>query len=114
MVIVPAENGCLQRNALKGRTATMTTPADIRLLAIENWATLAKSVDFNTVTGTLSSSTSYTASDSTSGLSLNVVGTNFTTTVLDGKTVLNGGTITGFTFSLDGNAIAKGSHYSLP
>ena len=55
----------------------MATP-DIHLLAIENWTKLAKSVDFNTITTTLNSSTSYTASDSTSGLSLNVVGTGFT------------------------------------
>ena len=54
----------------------MATP-DIHLLAIENWTTLADSVDFNTVTETLNSSTSYTASDSTSGLSLNIVGTGF-------------------------------------
>jgi len=54
----------------------MATPLpDIHLLAIENWTALANSVDFNTVTETLNSSTSYTVSDSTSGLSLNVVGT---------------------------------------
>jgi hypothetical protein len=43
---------------------------DIHLLAIENWQTLANSVDFNTITTTplTSPSTSYTATDTTSGL----------------------------------------------
>ncbi len=90
----------------------MATP-DIHLLAIENWATLAKSVDFSTITTTLNSSTSYTASDSTSGLSLNVVGTGFTTEPEFGYNLLETGTITGFTFLLDGKPIAKGSDYSL-
>src|SRR5689334_2200564 len=90
----------------------MATP-DIHLLAIENWTKLAKSVDFNTITTTLNSSTSYTASDSTSGLSLNVIGTGFTTQNFFGYNLLATGTITGFTFSLDGKPIAKGSDYSL-
>jgi hypothetical protein len=94
-------------------TGTMATP-DIHLLAIENWTTLAGSVDFSTLTETLHSSTSYTVSDSTSGLSLNVVGTGFTTENFFGYTVLATGTITGFTFSLNGKPIAKGSDYSLP
>jgi hypothetical protein len=90
----------------------MATP-DIHLLKIENWTKLADSVDFSTITTTLNSSTSYTASDSTSGLSLNVVGTGFTTESLFGYNLLETGTITGFTFSLDGKPIAKGSDYSL-
>ena len=90
----------------------MATP-DIHLLAIENWTTLAKSVDFSTITTTLNSSTSYTASDSTSGLSLNVVGTGFTPENFFGYTLLASGKITGFTFSLHGKPIAEGSDYSL-
>jgi hypothetical protein len=96
----------------------MATPdfPDIHLLAIENWTKLANSVDFNTITTTplTSPSTSYTASDSTSGLSLNVVGTGFTTQNFFGYNLLETGTITGFTFSLNGNPIAEGSDYSIP
>jgi hypothetical protein len=87
---------------------------DIHLLAIENWTKLGESVDFNTVTTTLNSSTSYTATDSTSGLSLNVVGTGFTPEQFGPYTLLASGTITGFTFSLNGKPIAEGSDYSLP
>ena len=90
----------------------MATP-DIDLLAIENWTQLGDSVDFATVGGQLNSSTSYTISDSTSGLSLNVVGTGFTSEDFLGYTLLATGTITGFTLSLDGTPIAQGSDYSL-
>jgi hypothetical protein len=90
----------------------MATP-DIHLLAIENWTKLGESVDFNTVTTTLNSSTSYTATDSTSGLSLHVVGTGFTPEQFGPYTLLASGTITGFTFSLNGKPIAEGSDYSL-
>jgi hypothetical protein len=93
----------------------MATPMpDILLLAIENWTALGRSVDFSTVTGTLNSSTSYTISDSTSGLSLNVVGTRFTTVNVLGYNLLATGTITRFTLSLRGKPIAEGSNYSLP
>jgi hypothetical protein len=44
---------------------------DIHLLAIENWANLAKKIVFSDITTTLNSSTSYTASDPELGLSLN-------------------------------------------
>jgi hypothetical protein len=88
---------------------------DIHLLAIENWTKLAKSVDFNTITTTLNSSTSYTASDSTSGLSLNVVGTGFTPeSPFPPYILLASGTITGFTLSLHGKKIVQGSDYSIP
>jgi hypothetical protein len=92
----------------------MVTPADILLLAIENWTALGKSVNFSTVVGKLNSPTSYTISDSTSGLSLNVVGTNFAVTNFFGYTLLDQGTINSFTLSLHGATIVKGSKYSLP
>jgi hypothetical protein len=91
----------------------MATP-DIHLLAIENWKKLVNSVDYSDITTTLNSSTSYTASDPKSGLSLNVVGTGFTPEDFFGYTLLASGTITGFTFSLNGKPIAEGSDYSLP
>ena len=57
-------------------------------------------------------------SDSTSGLSLNVVGTGFTAINYFGLILLETGTITGFTFSLKQHGtttlIARGSGYSLP
>jgi hypothetical protein len=86
---------------------------DITLLEIENWTALGKSVKFSTVVGKLNSSTSYTISDSTSGLSLNVVGTGFKTTNFFGYNLLATGTITGFTLSLHGEPIVEGSNYSL-
>ncbi len=92
----------------------MPTPNSMSLLAIENWTALGESVDFGTLTETLNSSTSYTVSDSTSGLSLTVGGTGFATENFFGYTVLDSGTINTFTLSLGGNAIVVGSGYSLP
>jgi hypothetical protein len=92
----------------------MATPNSMTLLAIENWTALGQSVDFNTLTETLNSPTSYTVSDSTSGLSLTVGGTGFTTENFLGYTVLDTGTINSFTLSLNGTPIVEGSGYSLP
>jgi hypothetical protein len=65
------------------------------------------------VVGTLNSPTSYTISDSTSGLSLNVVGTGFTTENVFGYNLLATGTINSFTLSLKGTKIVEGDKYSL-
>jgi hypothetical protein len=90
----------------------MATP-DIHLLANENWTTLA-TVNDSFVTTTLNSPRSYTISDSSTGLSLNVVGTGFTTQPFGSWNVLASGTITKFTFSLDGETFVTGSPYTLP
>jgi hypothetical protein len=92
----------------------MATPDSMTLLAIENWTALGKSVDFHTLTEKLNSSTSYTVTDSTSGLSLTVGGTGFTTENFFGYTVLATGTINSFTLSLHGKAIVLGNDYALP
>ena len=86
----------------------MATP-DIHLLEIENWTTLAEVNDLY-VTTTLNSPTSYTISDSQTGLSLNVLGTEFTTQPYGGWNLLDSGTITKFTFSLDGENVRYGQH----
>jgi hypothetical protein len=92
-----------------------TVPNEMTLLAIENWTALGKSVNFNTLTETLNPSrTSYTVTDSTSGLSLTVGGTGFTVENFFGYTVLATGTINTFALSLHGKAIVLGSGYSLP
>ena len=90
----------------------MATP-DIHLLANENWTTLA-TVSDSFVTTTLNSPRSYTIADSQTGVSLNVVGTDFTTQPFGGWNVLATGTITKFTFTLDGETFVTGSPYSLP
>jgi hypothetical protein len=96
----------------------MATPNSMTLLAIENWTALGKSVNFFTLTEKLTSSTSYTITDFTSGLSLTVGGTGFTTEVFNffgiQYTVLATGTINSFTLSLHGKPIVQGSGYALP
>jgi hypothetical protein len=90
----------------------MATP-DIHLLANENWTTLAAIENFE-VTTTLNSPRSYTITDNSTGVSLNVVGTGFTTQEYGSWNVLATGTITKFTFSLDGETFITGSPFSLP
>ena len=65
----------------------------------ENWTTLAEVSDLF-VTTTLNSPRSYTIADSQAGVSLNVVGTDFTTQPFGGWNVLASSTITKFTFTL--------------
>ena len=90
----------------------MATP-DIHLLAIENWTKLAENVDFfdgnhdAQLLDELYSLGFHVGSE----LECRRDGIHARAFVV--YTLLKGGTITGFTFSLDGKPIAKGSDYSL-
>ena len=117
-IFAPAANILAGGSAFSTVSPAPVTGATIDLLKSENWKTLFSSVNLLSVTETVNSATSYTVADSSSGLSVQFIGTGFTpkTIYIFGifpVTVLATGTITGFDVTQNGVSLATGSGYSL-
>ena len=87
--------------------------AEITFTKTVNIQALANSINLGDITESVTSTT-YTVSDPSSGVTLELTGTGFASENLFGYTVLSAGTVTGFTFSLKGVTFAIGTGYSVP